>query len=127
MRSIATTHHTPSKASSPTLWVLIIGMICALFYAITVHYTAPLNISTDFQLKMEKKSGRNEPHANQKARERAQQKYEEAKREFEYWDKKPKKTPDEKKLAQKFRRLMEHFRKKKDFTGENHSQKSKGN
>lgn len=127
MKPHATAYSNPHKTTFPAYGWLALVVASTLIYAITAHYTAPLNIPTDYRLKMEKKSGRNDPHANQKARESAQQKYEEAKREFEYWDQKPKKTPDEKKLVQKFRKLMEHFRKKKDFTGENHSQKSKGN
>ncbi len=76
---------------------------------------------------MEKNGERNGKHANPKARESAQQQFEKAKQEYEYWDKKPNKTPDEKEFLKKLRKLLEHLRKKKDFTGENHSQKNKGN
>lgn len=126
MKTITSAHPIPRKSASPAVW-LVLTALAALIFAVTMHYTAIQTTPQDYRLKMEKSSGRNDPHANQKARESAQQKYEEAKREFEYWDKKPKKTPEEKKLVQKFRKLMEHFRKKKDFTGENHSQKPKGN
>ena len=74
---------------------------------------------------MEKNGERNGKHANPKARESAQQQFEKAKQE--YWDKKPNKTPDEKGFLKELRKLLEHLRKKKDFTGENHSQKNKGN
>jgi hypothetical protein len=40
--------------------------------------------------------------------------------------KSPKKTPEDKEYIKKLRRLLEKLRKKKDFSGENHSQKHKG-
>lgn len=76
---------------------------------------------------MDKSNGRNEPHVNQKARDKAQQEYEKVREEFQQWNRKPNKTPDDKKFIEKLRKQLERLRKKKDFTGENHSQKNKGN
>ena len=121
------THQNPSTSKFPVNGFLLLVLLLALICAVTANYTPPPDILQDNRLKTEKKSGRNEPHANQKAKESAQQKYEKVKQEFEHWDKKPKKTPEEKKYVQKLRKLMNHLRKKRDFSGEHHSQKPKGN
>ncbi len=76
---------------------------------------------------MEKSSGKNEKHANQKAREVAENAYQKAKEAFEKLLKKPNKTPEDKKLLKKLQRELEHWRMKKDWNGENHAQKNKGN
>jgi hypothetical protein len=127
MRPHATAYSNPPKTTFPAYgwWALVVA--CTLTYAIITHYTVPLNISTDYQLKMDKSSGRNDPHANQQAREKAQQEYEKVRDELQEWNRKPNKTPDDKKFIEKLRKLMERLRKKKDFTGETHSRKSKGN
>jgi hypothetical protein len=123
MQSVATAHHNPLNANTPILWVLFTGIILVLSYAIT----APLNLPPDHQLKMEKSSGRNDPHANQKARDKAQEEYDKVREELQQWNRKPNKTPDDKKIIEKLRKQLERLRKKKDFGGETHSRKSKGN
>ena len=108
--------------------MLIFAFFGILVFAISTYlFQLQPQLLRDHQLQMEKSSGKNEKHANPKARDSAQQQYEKAKQEFEFWDKKPNKTPEEKNFVKKLRKLVEHLRKKKDFTGENHSQKNKGN
>ena len=80
----------------------------------------------DTQMKMEKSTGKNGKHANIKAREKAEQEYEKVKQQLQEWRFKPNKTPEDKEFINKLRKLLERLRKKKDFGGENHSQKPKG-
>lgn len=75
----------------------------------------------------EMSSGKNGKHANQKARESAEQEYQKVKEELQQWDRKPNKTPEDKDFIKKLRKALEKLRQKKDFSGENHSQKHKGN
>lgn len=110
-----------SKSFSISGKLILTAIILALLTLAIPFYYQPAN-----QLKMEKDSGRNGKHANPKARESAEQEYLKAKIEFEQWDKKPNKTPDDKEHIKKLRRLLDKLKKKKDFSGENHSQKHKG-
>lgn len=75
----------------------------------------------------EMSNGKNGKHANQKARESAEQEYLKVKEELQQWDRKPNKSPDDKDYIKKLRKMLERLRQRKDFTGENHSQKPKGN
>lgn len=78
-------------------------------------------------MEMKKSRGRNESHANRKARDRAEEEFEKAKEAFDKLDKTVNKTKDQNKLLGKLRKKVEHWRKKKDWKGEHHSQKHKGN
>jgi RHS repeat-associated protein len=71
--------------------------------------------------------GKNAQHSNAKAREAAKQKYEAAKGEYEKLKSKTKKTKIDKEAEIKAKKQMEHWKRKMDETGENHSQKAKGN
>lgn len=82
--------------------------------------------SKDNTLRMEKSSGRNDKHSNQRARESAEKEYEKAKAEYEKLKSKPDKSKEDAQLRDKLKKTMEHWRKKKDWKGENHSQKPKG-
>lgn len=108
-------------------WVLILTIGIASTFAALSYYQMQRNDTETGRMRMDKNSGRNEPHANQKARDKAQQEYEKIREEFQNWNRKPNKTPDDKKFIEKLRKQLERFRKKKDFGGENHSQKHKGN
>ncbi len=103
--------------------VFLIGL---LFFCLCLGFWIHSEVAFP-ELKMEKSSGKNEKHANQKVREIAEEAYQKAKQAFEQLLKKPNKTPDDKKLLKKLQREIAHWRKKKDWTGENHSQKNKGN
>jgi hypothetical protein len=72
-------------------------------------------------------SSKNSKHANQHRRDVAKKKYDDAKKEYEDLKRTPNKTPEIKKKMEKARRRMEAEKRNMDFTGENHSQNSKGN
>ena len=55
----------------------------------------------------------------------AEQKYKDAKVKYEELSRRSNKTKEDVKLKEKFRREYEHWKKKMDFSGENHSQKGK--
>jgi hypothetical protein len=71
--------------------------------------------------------GKNSKHANQKTKESASQKYEQAKVEYDKLNSKPNKTPADKKQLKQLEGQVDHWKKKQDFTGENHNQNAKGN
>lgn len=79
------------------------------------------------RMEMKKSRGRNESHANQKARDKAQEEFRKAKEEFDKLEKKTNKTKEDKELLNKLDKKVEHWRKKKDWKGEHHAQKHKGN
>ena len=70
---------------------------------------------------------KNSQHANPKAKGSAEQKYQEAKKKFDELDKKPNKSPEDKKEFNYWERQMKHWKMKQDFSGENHSRNAKGN
>ena len=78
-------------------------------------------------MEMKKSPGRNESHANQKARERAEEEYQKAKDALGKMEEKIQKTKEDNKMLEKLRDKVKHWKKKKDWKGENHSQKNKGN
>lgn len=73
-----------------------------------------------------KGGGKNAQHKNQKAKESAQGEYEKANAEYNRLKSKPNKTPQDKKDLKKAENQRNHWKKKADETGENHSQKAKG-
>lgn len=75
----------------------------------------------------QKTSGKNGKHANTKAKESALDKYNNFKSEYESLKTKPNKTKEDKKAMEKARKQMTHWKGKADFSGENHSQRNKGN
>ncbi len=74
-----------------------------------------------------KGGGKNAKHANQKRREVAETAYKEAKEEYEKLKVSPNKTPDIKEQLEKAYKAMNQAKRDLDFTGEHHSQNSKGN
>ncbi len=76
---------------------------------------------------IENSAGRNGQHANQAVRQKAEEMYQKAKEAFDKLNQKPKKTKADNKLLEKLKKQVEHWRKKKDWKGENHSQTHKGN
>jgi len=73
-----------------------------------------------------KGGGKNAQHKNQKAKESAQGEYEKANAEYNRLKSKPNKTPQDKKDLKRAENQKNHWKKKADETGENHSQKAKG-
>jgi len=74
-----------------------------------------------------KGGGKNAKHANQNKRDAAAKKYETAKSEFENLSSKPNKNKADKAALGKAKKAMQKAKKDKDFTGEHHSSKAKGN
>lgn len=70
---------------------------------------------------------KNSPHANQKAKETAGQKYQDAKSQYDELNSKPNKTSDDKKQLKRLESQVNHWKRKQDFSGENHNQNAKGN
>lgn len=104
----------------PLIVAAVLGLLCYLTYDYAQR-------TQKERVNMEKSSGRNEKHSNPKARSKAEEQYRKAKEEFDQLDKKPKKTKEDNKLLDKLRKKVEHWCKKKDWGGEHHSQKHKGN
>ena len=127
MSTYTTPHPNTSVKLGPAgLLLLLFSLVIGSTFTVYYHTTRP-NEDEIGRVRMDKSSGRNDPHANQKAREKAQEDFEKVRDEFQNWNRKPNKTPDDKKFIEKLRKQLERLRKKKDFTGENHSQKHKGN
>lgn len=70
--------------------------------------------------------GKNAQHKNQKAKQSAQEKYEQFKDEYYNLKSTPNKTKADKQAMTKSETQMKHWHKKAQETGENHSQKAKG-
>ncbi len=73
-----------------------------------------------------KGGGKNGAHKNWKAKLSAQEEYERALADYNKLKSKPNKTPQDKKDLKKAETQKNHWKKKADETGENHSQKAKG-
>lgn len=102
-------------------------VVFPLMLLFATHFSISGNPQQPFQLEMSKKSSKNGKHANLKAREKAAEEYEKAKAEYLEKLRQPNKSAEDKKNLGKLRKKLERLRKKKDFTGENHSQNKKGN
>ncbi len=119
-------------AATPVTAPVAIGSTALVVHGVLVGVKASTNLSDRMtNASGDKKSNtsggnKNSAHANQKAREVAQQRYENAKAEYEAAKSKPNKTPEEKKLVDKLENSMKHEKQKMDNIGENHSRKAKG-
>ena len=121
-------HHSiqvarPLRRLSGLPW-LVAGMALLLALLAWQHLA---HQRADHQLKMEKASGRNGKHANEKAREAAERQLEKLKQGFDKLNAKTSKTKSDNAALQKLDKQLKHWRKKKDWKGENHSRKHKGN
>ncbi len=108
---------------------IAMSSIFLIFVAYISNGGEPVKHKVDEQIQETelKTSGKNGKHINQQAKEQAKKEYENAKQEFNKIDSKPQKTKDDKNLWDKLRKQVKHWRKKMNKTGENHSQKNKGN
>ena len=115
-----------SKQSWKTAW-LIPGLLTGalLLACVLVYWPSPPPVKE--RVNMEKSSGRNGKHANSKAREKAKEALDKVKKEADELDAKINKSPEDKKRLDKLEKKIKHLQKKKDFGGEHHSQKHKGN
>lgn len=118
---------TKSKSSSPSGKLFLLAILLGILtFAISYYWVQNQDEVQNIIREMEKSSGKNGKHANLKARESAEQEYQKVKEELQKWDRKPNKTPEDKDFIKKLRKTLEKLRQKKDFSGENHSQKPKG-
>ena len=79
------------------------------------------------QLQMEKSSWKNGKHANSKSKSEAEQQYQKVQEELKSLESMPGKTAEQAKRVKELKGLKKHWRGKKDWGGEHHSQKHKGN
>ena len=133
---IALTVGSAGSASAVSVPTAISGVVMTEAGAITV--AAGVNMMSNAQQNKDagydrgKKSNvssgnKNSQHANQKAKNAAGQKYLETKDKYDYLHNKANKTKDDKKELDRLERQMKHWKKKQDFSGENHSRNAKGN
>lgn len=117
----------PSESKPPktTYWPIFMLAFGIVAFSSVYHYRATGQLRENL-LRMEGGGGKNAPHANQNAKKAAEEAYNKAKEAYDQLFKKPNKTPEEKTLLDKLKKQVEHWRKKKDWNGENHSQKGKG-
>ncbi len=120
------TTHLPNSRSLSWKYLIGIFFVGSLVFYTAYWHEASQQATNENKVEM-KSSGRNGQHANPKTKQSATEKYEEAKAEFEKLNAKPSKTPEDKTSLEKLRDQMKHWKKKKDWGGEHHSQKSKGN
>ena len=73
-----------------------------------------------------KDAGKNGKHVNQKAVASAKVKYESIRESYQQLKQKSNKSKADKQTLKKLQRQLKHWQKKKDFKGENHSQRQKG-
>jgi RHS repeat-associated protein len=71
------------------------------------------------------KTGKNDTHIDQEAKERAFEKWKKLKEELDAATRKPNKSPEDKEAIDKLERQVKHAKKQADAKGENHSVKDK--
>jgi len=126
MEAIANSKSIPKGSAASGRSFLIAAILGGLALGLPIYYIQNSQEIQDSRLNMEKSSGKNGKHANPKARESAEKEFQKVKEELQQWDRKPNKTPEDKDFIKKLRKALEKLRQKKDFSGENHSQKPKG-
>ena len=85
------------------------------------------NKSGEYERGNTSSGNKNSKYANLDAKISAKAKYEDAKKSYETYKHKQNILPEEKKLRDTYKKQMIHWKKKMDFTGENHNQNAKGN
>ncbi|MCL2761569.1 MAG: RHS domain-containing protein, partial [Desulfuromonadales bacterium] len=89
-----------------------------------VLYPSPIAEEPDINAPVFKSSaGKNDPHSNQKAKDKARKDYEKAKDEYDKLDKKSNKTPDDKERLKKQEKRVDKLKKDADWKGETHHRK----
>lgn len=109
------------KTGPMALFLAVVSLFIGLYFA-TVQHT---HNAENPQIENAKQSGKNEPHANQKAKESAAEKYAQLQKEFETLKQKPKKDKNDNDKLEKLKKQLKHWKRKMEFKGENHSQKAK--
>ena len=113
----------PTHSSRHLLPLFFVSALILLCY-LTYNYTQQTQNS---RVNMEKSSGRNGKHSNPKARQSAEEQYQKVRDEWQQLKAKANKSPEDKQLQQQLEKQVKHLEKKKNWKGEHHSQKSKGN
>ena len=114
----------PQPNSGRHLLPLVIAAMLSLLCYLTYDYVQQTQQN---RVNMEKSSGRNGKHSNPKARQRAEEQYQKTKEAWQQLKTKTNKSPEDKKLQQQLEKQVKHLEKKKNWNGEHHSQKNKGN
>ena len=103
--------------------VMVLAVLLGLWYYQT--YSQVEHMRKD-RIQMEKSLGKNGKHANADARKSAEEQFEKVKQEYDQLFSKTKKSNKDIQTLDKMKKQVEHWRKKKNWTGEQHSQKHKG-
>lgn len=110
----------PGKQLLPMVIAALLSLLCYVAYDYAQH-------TQKSRVNMEKSSGRNGKYSNPKARQSAEEQYQKAKEAWQQLKAKTNKSPEDKQLQQQLEKQVKHLEKKKNWKGEHHSQKSKGN
>jgi len=119
--SLAPSLHHSGKSLTPIAIAVIFTLLFFAGYNLVQQYS-----KENKTLKIEKSTGKNEKHVNQKAKERAEQEFKKVNDELAKLRARTPKTKEDVKQVDKLERLKKHWQKKKDWPGEHHSQKAKG-
>lgn len=114
----------PQTYSGRQLLPLVVAAVLSLLCYLTYDYVQQTQKD---RVNMEKSSGRNEKHSNSKASKSEEQQYQKAKEAWQKLKTKTNKSPEDKNLQQQLEKQVKHLEKKKNWKGEHHSQKNKGN
>ncbi len=113
----------PKSYSGRPLLLLVVAMLLGLSGYQTYDY---LQRASRDRVNMEKSSGRNGKHSNADARKSAEEQFEKVKQEYDQLFSKTQKSKGDVQALNKLKKQLEHWRKKKHWKGEQHSQKNKG-
>ncbi|HZF52338.1 MAG TPA: RHS repeat-associated core domain-containing protein, partial [Polyangiaceae bacterium] len=114
----------PAMVVSTTLVIGGAGNIAAGIRGLTQAMMSKGSGKTDLQGTTG--GGKNAPHANLDKKAAAQARYESLKAEYQKLRSTPNKTPEVKAAMEKTERAMKKAKQDMDFSGENHSQRAKG-
>lgn len=106
----------------PLLLLVIVALLSLLCYQ-TYDY---LQRTQKDRVNMEKSSGRHGKHSNADARKSAEEQFQKIKQEYDQLFSETKKSKEDVKALNKLKKQLEHWRNKKNWKGEQHSQKHKG-
>ena len=113
----------PYSNSGRQLLLLVITALLGLLCYLTYNYGQQMQRD---RANMEKSAGRNGKHSNLDARKSAEEQFEKIKQEYDQLFSKTKKSKEDVKGLNKLKKQLEHWRTKKHWKGEQHSQKYKG-
>jgi hypothetical protein len=118
------------SAGIPTLsFGIFLVILFSLLLSFGLHLFHPDPVPEEKnRVNMEKSSGRNGKHSNPKVRASAERQEKAVRDEIDRIRNKPGvKSKEDKEALDRLRKQLDHFRRKKNWKGEQHSQKAKGN